>query len=311
MDLIHATAHPFERYRPLIDDWPRFLEACSRPLPTVIWTNQLRVAPSALVERLRQEQVTCEPVAWYKGAFRIAGHTNPGATLSYLAGLYHIQEEVSLLPIHLLDPEPGQRVLDLCAAPGGKTLQSAVRLENRGTIVANDRSGTRLNVLRTSSYRLGLTNVSTTAGDAATFAGPAGWFDCVIADVPCSCEGTSRKHRSVVDRSSTSQSTALAQKQRAILNRAIKMCRPGGRIVYATCTYAPEENECVVNAVLQDAPSVRILPLPSLGLQTTPGITEWSGVRLHPDLRHTIRVWPHHNDTGGFYVALLEKTALE
>ena len=299
----------FERYRSLVPDWEPFVRACSRPLPTVVWANRLRTTPEALAGRLADEGLDPDAVDWYEGAFRISDAMNPGTTLSYLAGLYHIQEEVSLLPVHVLAPRPGERVLDLCAAPGGKTLQAAIALENRGTVVANDRSGIRLNVLRTALYRMGLTNVSTVVGDAARFSGPDEWFDCVIADVPCSCEGTSRKHASVVGRASRPQSAFLAEKQRAILKRAAALCRPGGRIVYATCTYAPEENELVVDALLRSDARLRIRAIDLSGLTSAPGVTEWEDALLSPQLALSRRIWPHQNDTGGFYVALLEKEA--
>ena len=296
-----------DRYRSLVDDWEAFLSSARQPLPACAWTNGIRTTPDELSHRLSAEGIRHRPLAWNAEAFRLDGCDHPGATLSYLAGLFHLQEEVSLLPVRALAPAPGERVLDLCAAPGSKTLHAAVALQNRGTVVANDRSGGRLNVLRTALHRLGIVNVTTTTGDAARFPDVAEPFDCVIADVPCSCEGTSRKHPDVLRRSSAAQSTALSRTQINILSRAADLCAPGGRIVYATCTYAPEENECVVDVLLRTRSDLRVRPFSIDGFKTMPGITSWDGRKLHDGVEGAMRVWPHHNDTGGFFVALLEK----
>ena len=299
----------FDRYRDLVEDWNSFVEVNHSPLPICLLTNRLRISPDELSSLLDEENVPHRPLAWYDSAFRVDGEMNPGTTLSYHGGLYNVQEEVSLLPVVALSPRPGERVLDLCAAPGNKTVQAAIELCNSGTVIANDRSGGRLNILRTVLYRLGLTNVSTTNYDATVYPDVSEQFDCVIADVPCSCEGTSRKHSDVERRSSREQSRGLAEIQKRILLRAASLCRPGGRIVYATCTYAPEENEMVVNAALTAVPGLRVLPSEIPDLVHSPGLTAWEGVRLKDELAQTMRVWPHQNDTGGFYVALLEKEA--
>ncbi|WP_456427217.1 RsmB/NOP family class I SAM-dependent RNA methyltransferase [Rhodocaloribacter sp.] len=300
---------PFERYRPLIDDWEAFTEALARPLPVCVWTNTLRTTPEALAETLRAEGCAFEPLAWHPGAFRLTDGAAAAHLPSYLAGLFHIQEEVSMLPAMLLAPRPGERVLDLCAAPGNKTAEIAVAMRGAGTVVANDLSRGRLHVLRTTVDRLGLLNVSVTRHDAAAFPDASGGFDRVLLDAPCSCEGTARKHPRVVAQSSRVNSLRMGRMQTRMLARAVDRCRPGGRIVYATCTFAPEENERVVAETLQAfGDAVRLLPARIRGLRTTPGLTTWEGESFPDDLRLTSRLWPHHNDTGGFFVAVFEKS---
>lgn len=297
-----------ERYQPLVDDWERFLAISRSPLPTCIWVNSTRATVDEVTEFMAAEGIVFERLAWHPEAFRLAEGADAGSRLSYLAGLYHVQEEVSLLPVVALAPRSGDCLLDLCAAPGSKTVHAAAAVGRAGLIVSNDRSGARLNVLRTALHRLGLMNVVTTVCDAAVFPDSARAFDGVIADVPCSCEGTSRKHPAVLSQASVARSRSLAERQRTILSRAIDLCRPGGRVVYATCTYAPEENEQVVGAVLAARDDIRILPFSLPGLLHSTGVTSWKGQDLHPDLVGTMRIWPHQNDTGGFFVALLEKT---
>ncbi|PID85291.1 MAG: RNA methyltransferase [Chloroflexi bacterium] len=297
---------PFTRYRPLIDDWDAFQAAVKRPLPTTIWANPQRITPEALPELLNRPVA---PIPWYPGGFRLLDDFPVGRHWAYLAGLYHVQEEVSLLPVPFLDIQPGDRTLDLCAAPGNKSAQIGVMLQGTGTIVANDRSVGRMRAASHALNRLGLVNVTTTTTDAVNYPAGSGFFHKILADVPCSCEGTCRKDRSVTWRVSLKDSQKLAGSQLAILRKAVQRCRAGGRIVYATCTFAPEENELIVNAMLQDyGKFVRLLPASIPGLHTSPGLTTWQGQSLHPDLSQAIRVWPHQNDTGGFFVAVLEKT---
>lgn len=300
---------PFYRYHSLVDDWNTFLHFSQQPLAPAIWTNTLRTIPEALRHQLAEEDIYATPCPWNSAVFRLPPLAKPGTSFSYLLGLLHIQEEVAALPVHLLAPQPGEYGLDLCAAPGNKTAQIAVQMNNQGLIVANDRSASRLRVLATTIRRLGLTNIVATTEDATSYPKQEQPFDFVLADVPCSCEGTSRKHAKVIQQSSREQSQALARIQTAILWKAVQLCKPGGRIVYATCTYAPEENEGVVNTVLQkygdDQLCVR--PWQIEGFETTPGITTWETEAFHPSLKHTRRIWPHHNNTGGFYIALLEK----
>lgn len=296
----------FDRYRELIDDWPAFHEALRRPLPTVLWTNTLRLSPEEVAEDLRRDGHDIEPIPWWPGAFRLPAGARPGKSLAFLTGCYHIQEEVSLLPIALLDPRPGERVLDLCAAPGNKTLQAAVRMENRGSVVANDKSKHRVGVMRRNVERLGVTCIALLQADASNLPRACGLFDRVLADVPCSCEGTSRKNPEVTRL--PLRPGARARGQAAILRKALQKCRPGGRVVYSTCTYAPEENEAVVDTVLRELEpgTVDILPASIPSFRSLPGLCSWQGRDYLPELSGALRVYPHHNDTGGFFVTVLE-----
>jgi 16S rRNA C967 or C1407 C5-methylase (RsmB/RsmF family) len=149
------------RYAPLIADWDAFVAAMLCKAPACLVANLNRIAPAALDELLRADGRTTKPVAWLPGAFRCAPEARPGLWWASQAGLFNVQEEASLLPVALLDPRPGERVLDLCAAPGGKTAQICMALGNRGTVVANDRDSRRLPGVRDKTKRLGLVNLST------------------------------------------------------------------------------------------------------------------------------------------------------
>ena len=148
-----------------------------------------------------------------------------------------------------------------------------------------------------------------TIGNGSNYPAEGPHYDRVLADVPCSCLGTTRKSQEVLGRPAPEAPERLAGLQHSLLRKALQLCRPGGRVVYSTCTYAPEENEAIVHRALAEAVpgTLRVLPVALPGLVTAPGITAWDGQSYAPELRHTLRLWPHLNDTGGFYVAVLEK----
>ena len=300
-----------ERYYSIVDDIPAFVAAARRPQPLFVWTNTLRTTSLQLVDVLQQDGYDLTPLDWHPQAFRVIcrdGTESLGRHWAYLAGWFHIQEASSMIPALLLDPQPAERVLDLCAAPGNKTALMAQALGNRGTVVANDIFWDRIRPLRSAIDRLGLLNVSVTCHDGTAYSQAAGEFDCVLVDVPCSCEGTSRRFPGLLKRPPTRRMPKRFRKQQLLLESAIRRCRVGGRILYSTCTFAPEENEAVVDAVLNALPgAVRILPVSLPGLETAPGLTAWGCESFKDDLQHAIRIWPHLNDTGGFYIALLEK----
>ena len=313
------------RYEALVGDWQAFEEACRAPLPTVVWANpargealrSLNVADGVgtadegpgtmLAHRLAARGYRTEPVGWYPDALKIEGLEKPGLTLEHLLGIYHVQEEISLVPAVVLAPRPGDRILDLCAAPGGKTAQMAVALGSSGTVVANDVRVDRVRALRSNCERLGLLNVAMTAQDGTNFPLDAGHFDAILLDVPCSCEGNVRQGAGYGYAAAGGTVTGRAGLQATLLGRAWKLLAPGGRLVYATCTFAPEENEVVLDYALRD--DAVIEPVSVRGLEAASGVTQWQGARLRPDCVHVARFWPHLNDTGGFTLARVRKRA--
>jgi NOL1/NOP2/sun family putative RNA methylase len=256
---------------------------------------------------LDAEGVAAEPLDWHPGLLRL-DTDRPGATWPYVHGWIHGQEAVSALPPLVLDPRPGDRVWDACAAPGSKTTQLAALMDDRGTLVGNDSNLGRLSALRHNAERLGVSNLVVTNQDARNFSlkplGPAfDAFDRALVDAPCSCEGTVRKNPDVTEEWSRSHVESLVGIQKGILRRAVQATRPGGVVVYATCTFAPEENEAVLDYVL-DAEPCRVVDV-DLPLRTHPGVTEWDGERFDESVARAHRVYPHDNDTGGFFCAKL------
>jgi NOL1/NOP2/sun family putative RNA methylase len=271
-------------------------------------TNTGRMPGEELGRRLRAAGVEVEPISWYPAAYRWpASGPKIGSLLEFAAGLYTIQEEAAMLPVRLLDPRPGERVLDLCAAPGNKAAQIALALGPHGTLVANDRAHSRMASLGATLDRLGTLNISRTMVDGRTFPAQPSPFDRVLVDAPCSCLGTSRKSPGVLERYTERAGAALQAIQRQLLERAVELTKPGGRIVYSTCTYPPNENEGVISWLLGRRDDVALQPARVAGFVSRPGLTEWGGVSYGEALANTLRVWPHDNDTGGFFCAVLER----
>jgi 16S rRNA C967 or C1407 C5-methylase (RsmB/RsmF family)/NOL1/NOP2/fmu family ribosome biogenesis protein len=305
-EAIETVAH---HYGALSGNAAAFAASLAEPLPQCVWANPLRLSRQELSELFRSEKLAAAPVPWSDHALRLPVDFRPGLSWLYRAGLMQIQEEAALLSVRLLDPRPGERILDLCAAPGNKTAQIATALGNGGTVIANDINVGRLAPLHAAISRLGLMNVTTTARTGTTYPAPDGFFDRVLADVPCSGEGTIRKGFGKHQPVPADFRQRLMGTQRALLRRAIDLCRPGGRIVYSTCTFAPEENEGVVDHILRERPGdIRIIGMTIEGLATSPGLTQWQETSFHPDLAKAHRLWPHLTNTGGFFAVLLERT---
>ncbi|TVS09374.1 MAG: RsmB/NOP family class I SAM-dependent RNA methyltransferase [Gammaproteobacteria bacterium] len=293
------------RYASVIDDFDAFATALSCPLPQTIAVNSLRIEPARIPE-LFASQIELTPVPWCPGAWRLSPEDRPGRLWGFTAGLYTVQEEASLLPARLLAARPGHRVLDLCAAPGNKTAHLALALGNRGTVIANDLKVPRLQALYDLCRRLGLSNISISGHDGSVYPVDDAQFDRILVDAPCTSEG--KAQRGHVRASSARFRTFIQGQQRALLRRAVDLCRPGGRIVYSTCTFAPEENEAVVSEVLETSRGrLRALPAPVTVPGAAAGLQAFGGRSYHPDLVHAQRLWPHRTGTGGFFAILLER----
>ena len=304
-----------ERYEPLVDDFEAFRDACERPLPTAVRISDIKAArpgedTETVVQRVcdafADEGVEATPADWNPRVLRI-DTDEPGNTWPYVHGWVHGQEEVSSLPPVVVDPQPGEAVWDATAAPGSKTTQLADLMDDKGLLVANDSNLGRLSALRSNAERLGVTNVVVTNRDARNFSlkpFDIDAFDRSLVDVPCSCEGTIRKNPDVADDWSLGHVRSIAGIQKGILTRAIQATKPGGVVVYSTCTFAPEENEAVLDHALTEE-HCRLVDY-EVGLETSPGLTEWEGTEFHESVRKAKRVYPHQNDTGGFFCAKLE-----
>lgn len=247
-----------------------------------------------------------KPVPWTEEGYYYGGDQRPGKSPYHEAGAYYIQEPSAMAVVSLLRPEPGERVLDLCAAPGGKSSHAASRMRGKGLLVSNEIHPARARILSQNMERMGCRNgVTVCASPAELVPYFTGFFDRIIVDAPCSGEGMFRKDEEARDQWSPENVRLCAARQREILDCAAAMLRPGGRLVYSTCTFAPEEDEGAVEDFLLSHGDFSVAEgevLPGI----SPGEPRWTEHGL-PALSSAFRIWPHRSEGEGHFLALLKK----
>ncbi|KAK5111222.1 hypothetical protein LTR62_005250 [Meristemomyces frigidus] len=290
-----------------------FFDANETPRPMVIRTNTLRTHRRDLAHILINRGVSLEPVGkWSKVGLQIFESQVPlGATPEYLAGHYILQAASSFLPVMALAPQEHERVLDMAAAPGGKTTHMAALMKNTGCIFANDASKDRAKGLIGNIHRLGVKNTIVCNYSALEFPRVMGGFDRVLLDAPCSGTGVIAKDPSVKSNKTADDFLRLPHLQKQLLLSAIDSVdhasKTGGYIVYSTCSVTVEENEQVVQYALNQRPNVRLV---STGLVFgKEGFTKYQSKRFHPSLKETRRYYPHAYNVDGFFVAKFKKFA--
>lgn len=301
-----AFVEKLSRYRSIVDDYGAFLAASSRPLSRVVWANTLKRPIDAIAADIVRLCPEARRLSWTKNGWRLPADVQPGSWLLHLVGEIYVQEEVSILAADLVDAQPGDRILDMCAAPGGKTVRMAVGMGDRGHVLANEKKHGRIGGLRWNLNRLGITCVSVNHNDGLRLVQPTDPFDRILVDAPCTCEGTSRKARARSQHVTDRERDTVTQVQVGLLRKALGLVKPGGRVIYSTCTYAPEENEGVLDRISPDLARIEPIDVPG-HLKTTAGILKWGHDRYRNDVQNAIRLWPHQNDTGGFFIAKLRR----
>ena len=270
--------------------------------------NTLKVGTDKFV---KMAPFNLEPVPWCAGGFYFTGECNPGKHPYYHAGLYYIQEPSAMLPAEVLGAKPGERVLDLCAAPGGKTIRLATAMKGKGLLVSNDNSSKRAKALVRNIELSGARNTVVTVEDYRVLSDRfKGYFDRILVDAPCSGEGMFRKNGAAVKSWDTYKNESCSHLQYDMLLHADIMLKPGGHIVYSTCTFSPLENECVIARFLENRRGYTLVDIPKVDA-IEPGRPEWSLTEQNTIdaglLRKTARLWPHRVKGEGHFVALLRK----
>lgn len=283
-----------------------FVAACQRPLRRSIRVNTLKISVSDFLALVSPYRWQLTPVPWCDEGFWIERDDEDalplGSTAEHLSGLFYIQEASSMLPVAALfaDGNQPERVMDVAAAPGSKTTQIAARMENRGAILANEFSASRVKVLHANISRCGIRNVALTHFDGRVFgAALPEAFDAILLDAPCSGEGVVRKDPDALKNWSVQSNLDIAATQRELIASAFHALRPGGTLVYSTCTLNRDENEEVclwLKAYYPDA--VEFLPLDTLFTSAQEAITP----------EGFLHVFPQIYDCEGFFVARLRKT---
>ncbi len=248
-----------------------------------------------------------EQVPWEKRGRYYSAESAPGKHPYHEAGLYYIQEPSAMAPVHFLDPQPGDRVLDLCAAPGGKSTQIADYLQGKGILVTNEINRDRAKILSLSVERMGIPNALVLNEDSGHLAQVfEGYFDKILVDAPCSGEGMFRKNDNAADEWSLDNVRLCAGRQEEILDNAAVMLLPGGRLVYSTCTFSPEENEQNVKSFLQRHPDFHTEKAEPVGGMEH-GHPEWAGDDSCPDVADSIRLWPHKVRGEGHFLCVFRR----
>ncbi|OUM86139.1 MAG: hypothetical protein BAA01_02085 [Bacillus thermozeamaize] len=265
--------------------------------------NPLKITPQ---EWLARSPFPLEPVPWCPTGFYYPGTDRPGKHPYHAAGVYYIQEPSAMAVVEVLGVQPGEKVLDLAAAPGGKATQAGAALRGEGLLVANDIHPERAKVLSENVERMGLRNVLVTSESPERLAArfPA-FFDKIIVDAPCSGEGMFRKDPDARGAWSLAHIRLYAELQDKILAAAANMLKPGGKMVYSTCTFAPEENEGTVARFLDRHGDFRLVAH-HLADHFDPGCPQWWNGR--EELALCSRLWPHRLRGEGHFIALLERS---
>jgi 16S rRNA C967 or C1407 C5-methylase (RsmB/RsmF family)/NOL1/NOP2/fmu family ribosome biogenesis protein len=280
---------------------PAFLDSYRRPAERAVRANPLKLDPADLPGLLG---IDPDPVPWCQEAFFLPEGVRVGGSLAHAAGLCYVQEPSALAVGEALDPRPGERVLDLAAAPGGKTTQIAGRLGDRGVVVANEVQRGRVQALADNLDRWGSWRTVIAGENVARLADRLpGAFDRVLLDAPCSGEGLFRRNPAAAAQWRPGHVRGNAERQRGLLADAARLVRPGGVLVYSTCTFAPEENEHQVAGFLATHPGWQLADIPWRD-GYTPARPDWSPDGP-PELARAVRLWPHHLRGEGHFIAKL------
>lgn len=295
-----------ERYAALTD-WDEFKKYSLSFLRRSIRVNTVLGTVKEVTASISAKDWNLTPIPWCKDGFWIdhLERRDVGNLFEYHVGKIYVQEAASMIPPLVLDPQPDDVVLDMCASPGSKTTQIGMMMRNKGIIVANDYKGQRLQSLGINVQRSGLTNTVVTLMHGKRFYGLQ--FDKILVDAPCSGTGTIRKSLKTVVIWNAGMITKLARQQKELIVTAFENLKPGGIMVYSTCSLEPEEDEGVVDHLLKTFPTAKLLPAKLNGLKTSPPVMEFAGVKYDPQLKHVLRIWPQDNDTEGFFVAKIKK----
>lgn len=286
-----------EKYQHLLgEEADTFLAAISEGTPTKGFRlNPLKPAAASMLEKYGP--AVSGPAPYASASF--LGEVS-GKSLLHQAGYVYSQEPSAMIVATAADPQPGERVLDLCAAPGGKSTQLAAAMNNQGLLVANEIFPKRAKILAENLERWGAHNtVVTNHAPQDLVKKFSGFFDRIVVDAPCSGEGMFRKDPIAISEWQAETPAMCAARQKEILTAALQMLRNGGELIYSTCTFAPEENEEIISWLVENYP-VTILPIDIAGV--SPGRPEWGSVA---DLEKTVRLWPQKDQGEGHFVAKL------
>ena len=294
--MINLPAAFTERMKQMLGrEYDAFIASYDKERSQGLRVNGLKTDPA---EFAKTAPFSLNPVAWAAEGFAYGAEDRPGRHPYHDAGVYYIQEPSAMIAASLLNPQPGEMILDLCAAPGGKSTQAAARLKGEGLLVSNEIHPARAKILSENIERMGIANAVVTNETPQRLAEHfSEYFTRIMVDAPCSGEGMFRKNEEACEQWSTQNVELCAHRQDEILDCAASMLAGGGRLVYSTCTFAPAEDEGSIGRFLKRHPEFYVEEVP-----LAEGMSHGLG-----ELSTTIRLWPHKLRGEGHYVAVLRK----
>lgn len=285
------------------EEYEAFLKGYDKPRFHALRRNPLKIQKDEFLNIIPFE---LREVPWAEHGYYYENTDQPGKHEFHEAGLYYIQEPSAMSVVEYLEVKPGEQVLDLCAAPGGKTTQIAGFMEGEGLLVCNEIHPQRAKILSENIERMGVKNALVTNETPQRLSAMfPGFFDKILVDAPCSGEGMFRKNEEALEEWSADNVQMCADRQDEILEEVAKMLRPGGRICYSTCTFAPAENEDCMARFITNHPEFHLVEVEKKGNMSS-GNPKFANIPVE-GLEKTIRLWPHKLDGEGHFIAVLEK----
>ncbi len=301
------------------NDLKEYLDILKKIPVKSIRCNKIKISPFELKKKLESKGWKINQLfSEYPEIMIVENELQPGElgrALEHLLGYYYIQELASMLSVIALNPKPNELILDLCSAPGSKTTQIASEMNNTGTIIANELSLGRIKILASNLERCGVSNTIITKKDGVALCkrikkyNPELKFDKILVDAPCSGEGTLRSSPKTYLMWNINTVKQLSGIQKRLVEAALEILKPGGELIYSTCTHAPEEDEGVLNYILEkykDEIKIQTINLPK-ELNPRQGIKKWQDKEYFEDVKYSCRIYPQDSNTEGFFIAKLKK----
>jgi len=298
-----------ERMKVLLgeEEYQEYLKSFEQKNVRGLRVNTLKISPE---EFEKISPFSLKKIPWTENGYYYEDDVQPAKHPYYYAGLYYIQEPSAMTPAQLLPVEAGDCVLDVCAAPGGKSTELAAKLKGKGVLVSNDISNSRAKALLKNIELMGVKNAYVVSEIPEKLVAKfAGYFDKILIDAPCSGEGMFRKEPSMVKSWEEHGVEFFEKLQKGIIDSAVKMLKPGGKILYSTCTFSPEEDEGSMKYLLSKNEDFTIERPQKVWHEFAPGHPEW--VDGPEELKDCIRLWPHKLQGEGHFISLLSKQGEE
>ncbi|MAG45749.1 MAG: tRNA methyltransferase [Nanoarchaeota archaeon] len=278
-----------------------FTKAIPSPIKKSLRVNTLKIS----IKDFKSQVKGLKQIPWCKEGFYIEKKDIPAGKLKeHFLGYFYIQEASSMIPPLVLNPKPSDLVLDLAAAPGSKTTQLASMMNNNGLIIANDIKWDRIKALSMNLQRIGVSNTLITIYPGEKF--PNIQFDKILLDAPCSGTGTIKKSPGTLKIYNPGMIRKLSFQQRKLILKTYSLLKPGGIMVYSTCSLEPEENEGVIDYLLKKT-DAKLLTASLPKLKSSPPILEFENKTYNPKIKKVLRIWPQDNNTEGFFIAKITK----